>query len=82
MSNIPVKSSVLVEVGDLVQITNRDHDWYRCILVVDQVKSWGIQAGMQLPPGVHEVACMPDNTTYLRIPNGDYEIVGKGLIKL
>lgn len=82
MSDTFVKSSVLVEVGDLVQITNSAHDWYRCILVVDQVKSWGIQAGMQLPPGVHEVACMPDNTTYLRIPNGDYVIVGKAEITL
>lgn len=39
-----------VAEGDLIQV-NEDgpYHWFRCILVVDEVKSWGVQAYCTIP---------------------------------
>ena len=30
--------------GDIVQIVDETHPWFPALLVVDEVKSWGVQA--------------------------------------
>jgi hypothetical protein len=42
--------SKMVAEGDLIQV-NEDGPahWFRCILVVDTVKSWGVQAYCTIP---------------------------------
>lgn len=42
--------SKTVSVGELIQI-NEDgpEHWFRCILVVDEIKTWGVQAYVTIP---------------------------------
>lgn len=35
--------------NDIVQITDPDHAWYSCILIVSEVKSWGVLASVYRP---------------------------------
>lgn len=65
-----------MEVGDIVQITDPDHHWYPCLVIVSEVKSWGIQGYLSIPQ---------DNTgnvgnAYIRLINEVIEPVGKAVI--
>jgi len=35
--------------GDIVQITDPFHPWFSCLLIVTEVKSWGIQGYVSIP---------------------------------
>ena len=35
--------------GDIVQITDEKHAWFPCLLIVDEVKPWGVQAACLIP---------------------------------
>lgn len=35
--------------GDIVQIIDEKHPWFPCLLIVDEVKSWGVQAACLIP---------------------------------
>lgn len=35
--------------GDIIQITKTDDPWFPALLIVDEVKSWGVQAYTILP---------------------------------
>lgn len=37
------------ENGDIVQITDESHPWFPCLLIVDEVKNWGVQAYAIVP---------------------------------
>lgn len=39
----------ICEVGDIVQITNRNHPWFPCVLLVSEVKAWGVRAAVLAP---------------------------------
>ena len=34
----------MIEPGDIIQITDDANPWFPCLLVVSEVKSWGVQA--------------------------------------
>jgi hypothetical protein len=34
----------MFEKGDIVQIIDEKHAWFPCLLIVDEVKAWGVQA--------------------------------------
>jgi hypothetical protein len=59
--------------NDLIQV-NEDGppDWFRCILVVDDVLSWGVQAYCSLPGirGGHS------NDVYIRLHFGEFDRLG------
>lgn len=38
-----------IEVGSLVQITDPNHSWFPAVLIVDEVKSWGVVAYIVIP---------------------------------
>ena len=59
------------EKGDIIQITDEDNKWYPCLLIVDEVKSWGVQAYITIPrvDGV--------GNAYGRVEYGKFEKVGK-----
>jgi hypothetical protein len=38
-----------MEVADIVQIIDKEHPWYPCLLIVSEVKSWGVQACVLIP---------------------------------
>lgn len=63
-----------LQKGDIVQITDTNNKWYPCLLVVDEVKAWGIQAYVSIPieKGVGDA--------YYRIENGKFNKVGRAII--
>jgi len=38
-----------VKKGSIVQIIDEKHSWYPCLLIVDEVKTWGVQAVAIIP---------------------------------
>jgi len=58
-----------LEKGCIVQITDESDPWFPCLLIVDEVKSWGIQGYLTIPPNA-------TGNAYYRIENGKFEFVG------
>lgn len=61
-----------IENGDLVQITNEENPWFPCVLVVSELKSWGIQGYVTIPL---------KGDAYYRVKTGEFELVGKAKIE-
>lgn len=57
--------------GDVIQITNKDNKWYPCLLVIDEVKSWGVQAYAFMPSQDGKT-----QRAFYRIKNGEFENIG------
>ena len=64
-----------MEIGDIIQITNETHPWYPCLLIVDEVKMWGVQAYCIVPQS--NDGSEPVGRAYNRIKNEDFVKVGK-----
>ena len=54
-------------VGDIIQITDSNDKWFPCLLIVSEVKSWGVQAYITVPY---------KGSAYYRIEFGKFELVG------
>ena len=59
-----------VQKYDIVQITDIENEWFTALLIVDEVKSWGIQGYVFIPKG---------GRAFYRIANGKFEKVGTSL---
>jgi len=53
--------------GDVIQITDSNDKWYGVILIVSEVKSWGVQGYVTMPL---------QGDAYYRIDFGKFELVG------
>jgi len=60
--------------GDIVQITNEEHHWYPCLVIVSEPKSWGIQGYVPIP--IKEKVA----PAYIRLEDKEITIVGKAVI--
>ena len=38
-----------IKRGDIIQIEDPEHHWFPCLLVVDEVKNWGVVAYLSIP---------------------------------
>lgn len=62
--------------GDIVQITNDQHHWFPCLIVVSEPKSFGCQGYL----------CIPENNTgdvgqaFIRLNHDDFEQVGQAVV--
>jgi len=66
-----------MEKGSIVQITDEKHHWYPALIIVDEVKSWGIVGYGLFPPDNQSGA----GTAYIRLANGNFsESLGKAEI--
>lgn len=45
-----------VSPGDVVQIIDEKHPWFGCLLIVTEVRSWGVLAGAPIPTSNAEQA--------------------------
>ena len=63
-----------MNVGDIVQIVNENHAWYPCLLIIDEVKSWGVQAYALIPKS--NDGSEPVSLAYNRIKTEDFVVVG------
>jgi hypothetical protein len=59
-----------MEKYDIVQITDIENEWFTALLIVDEVKSWGIQGYIFVPRS---------GRAFYRIENGKFEKVGTSL---
>ena len=60
-----------VEEGSVIQANENAGDWCGCLLIVDEVKSWGVQAYMRIPK---------DGTAFIRLKNDDFDLIGKAIL--
>ncbi len=68
----------MIEKGDIVQNADKNHHWYPCLIIVDEVKSWGILGYLPFPN---------DNTgnvknAFIRLEFKTFEKVSKSNILL
>jgi hypothetical protein len=63
----------VVAAGDLIQV-NEDGPghWFRCILVVDSVKGWGVQAYCVMPAARGR----PSGDAYMRLEWKEFDTLG------
>jgi hypothetical protein len=62
--------------GDIIQVTDETHHWYPCLLIVQEVRTWGVQAYLVIPDNTDG----PNGTAYIRIEKGAYECVGAAVV--
>lgn len=71
----PSAPAAAIEKADIVQILPKcgNPAFHYCLAVVDEVKSWGVQAYVQaLGNDRHE----PGGQAYIRLNNDEFEAVG------
>ena len=61
---------------DIVQITDQEHHWFPCLLVVDELKGWGVMAYTQIVTNDAE----PNGQAYIRVKSEQIERVGCAVI--
>jgi hypothetical protein len=65
--------------GDIVQITDPAHAWFPCLLIVDEVKIWGVQAACYIPKS--NDGSEPVVHAFNRLEYGTFEICGTSLFE-
>lgn len=65
-----------VNRNDIVQIIDEGHPWFPALLVVSEVKPWGVQAYTLIVTNNEE----PNGQAYNRLPTGTFEVVGRAVI--
>jgi hypothetical protein len=68
-----MSESKTVAENDLIQV-NEDGppNWFRCILVVDEVKSWGVQAYAIIPQARDKMSA----DAFLRVEWNEFDTLG------
>ncbi len=66
----------MLEKNDIVQITDENHKWFPSLIVVSEVKSWGIQGYTHVPTNDDT----PNAPAYIRLKEGEYEQVAGQVI--
>ena len=63
----------MVNKNDIIQVNENvgNGSWTGCLMIVDEVKDWGIQAYLHVPM---------QGDAYLRLKHGEYEVVGKAVL--
>lgn len=64
------------DYGAIVQIIDPYHHWYPSLIIVSDVKSWGIEGYVTLPDNNQK----PKGNAYIRLERGTYEVVGKATV--
>lgn len=62
--------------GGIVQITDENHPWFPCLVIVSEVKSWGIEGYVTIPRNDGE----PCGNAYIRLESRVFERVGASAI--
>lgn len=53
--------------GDVIQANELTKGWTGCLLIVDKVMDWGVQAGLKVPM---------EGTAYIRLKHEEYDWIG------
>jgi hypothetical protein len=68
----------MFEKNDIVQITDASHPWFPALLIVDEVKSWGVQAFALVPQS--NDGSQKCSQAFNRLNNNQVEKVGQATI--
>ena len=63
------------EIGSVVQITNSKHKWFPALVIVTELKSFGIQGYCTIPSNDGN-----GGNAFIRLNHSDIELVGKAVI--
>ncbi len=69
-------SGMIVDTGDIVQITYEPHHWFPCLVVVQEKKPWGVMGYALIPHNDEE----PTGHAYTRLTFDEIEVVGHAAI--
>lgn len=64
-----------LQKGSLIQITEATNAWFPAVLVVSEVKEWGVQAYIFLPDHQFEVC----SVAYYRVKMEEFKVVGEAV---
>ena len=67
-------------VGDIIQITDETHAWFPCLLIISDVKQWGVIAYITIPKS-NDGSELPARA-FNRLPYGKFERVGNAAYAL
>lgn len=59
----------MISVGSVIQVRENVPAWGGCLMIVEEVKEWGVQVSMRLPGKGMQL-------TYLRLKHGEFYYVG------
>lgn len=65
---------MMVKVGSVIQVKESIPMWGGCLMIVQEVKPWGVQCYMRLP-FQGEL-----RTTYLRLNHSEYYLIGEAAL--
>lgn len=65
-----------VENGNVIQVTNPTHQWFPVLMIVEELKGWGVMAYHMVCSNGEE----PNGQAYIRIPSEDFEVCGDAII--
>lgn len=65
-----------VEVRDVVQITDESHHWFGALIIVSEIKSFGVQGFAPIPHNDGSGT----GQAYIRLETGKFERVGKAVL--
>ena len=68
----------MAERGDVIQITDPEHHWFPCLLIVNEPKSWGCQAFCLIPKS--NDGKTPPSESYIRLESHEFEIIGQAYV--
>lgn len=60
-------------VNDVIQVNElvRNNAWTGCLLIVREVKDWGVTASLEIPQ---------KGTAYVRLSHDQYEVIGQAVL--
>lgn len=61
-----------VEPGDVIQVNDTVEHWFRCLMVVDEVKGWGVQAYCTIPGERGRAA----GDAFMRLQWEEFDLIG------
>lgn len=62
--------------GSIIQITNPDHKWFPCLLIVDEVRGFGVLAYITIPTNDEK----ENGNAFIRVNTDDFECVGNSAV--
>jgi hypothetical protein len=83
MSNDPINNPQFVSPGDVIQIVDIGHGWFPALLVVNEVKPWGVQAYTIMPRSnmrAGEKGYAPASEGYNRLEWHQFSVVGRAVV--
>ena len=61
-----------IKRGDIVQVIDPESNWFPCLVIVEELKSFGIQGYTTVPI---------QGDAYIRLNRGQYEFVGIAAVR-